>query len=87
MDKFTIKRVVPNPVAFRTVQIRVKTYDMIIRTSNRSNKRSSIRSNRPGNPPGHMQISESNRSKANSEYCEEIEQDSITSSALFLTIK
>ena len=29
MDKFTIKRVVPNPVAFRTVQIRVKTYDMI----------------------------------------------------------
>lgn len=29
MDKFTIKRVVPNPVAFRPVQIRVKTYDMI----------------------------------------------------------
>lgn len=29
MDKFTIKRVVANPVAFRTVQIRVKTYDMI----------------------------------------------------------
>ena len=29
MDKFPIKRVVPNPVAFRTVQIRVKTYDMI----------------------------------------------------------
>ena len=32
MDKFTIKRVVPNPVAFRTVQIRVKTYDMIKQT-------------------------------------------------------
>lgn len=29
MDKFTIKRVMSNPVAFRSVQVRVKTYDMI----------------------------------------------------------
>ena len=29
MDKFTIKRVMSNPVAFRPVQVRVKTYDMI----------------------------------------------------------
>lgn len=29
MDKFTIKKIVATPVAFRSIQIRVKTYDMI----------------------------------------------------------
>lgn len=31
MDKFTIKRVFKEPVAFKPIQIRMSTYDMICR--------------------------------------------------------